>query len=294
MELNKIYNTDCIDGMRNIESGSIDAICIDPPYKYLKHKLESDYSEIEFIREAKRVLKKDSLLCTFGRGASFYRLCNLLSEEGFEFKEEVIWKKQKSSSPVTVISRIHETIAIFGLGKGKVLRSKAPYLQIKKYRIDRIVNDVKRIKSGLNNTKELDALIAFLETNSFEYTQDKKQELCGTGVTGSSAKIKGQYRSINTLSAIINGHNEQSIIEEQIDHYNFSHPTQKPVPLLERLIKLISKEGDVILDCFVGSGTTFLSALNTKRNFIGFELDKEYYDLATKRIEQHKNILRLF
>ena len=64
------------------------------------------------------------------------------------------------------------------------------------------------------------------------------------------------------------------------------HPTQKPVKLLEYLIKTYSNENDTILDNTMGSGSTAIACLNTNRNFIGFELDEEYFDIALKRIEE--------
>ena len=63
------------------------------------------------------------------------------------------------------------------------------------------------------------------------------------------------------------------------------HPTQKPVELLEYLIKTYSNEGDLVLDNCMGSGSTAIAALNTKRDFIGFELNKEYFDIANNRIK---------
>ena len=63
------------------------------------------------------------------------------------------------------------------------------------------------------------------------------------------------------------------------------HPTQKPLVLIEDLIKKHSNEGDNVLDCFSGSGTTAVACLNTNRNFYGCELNKEYFEKSTKRIE---------
>mgnify|MGYP002682628005 CR=1 FL=1 len=62
------------------------------------------------------------------------------------------------------------------------------------------------------------------------------------------------------------------------------HPTQKPVDLFEYLIKTYTKEGDTVLDFTMGSGTTGVAAVKTNRNFIGIELDKEYFEIANKRI----------
>ena len=65
------------------------------------------------------------------------------------------------------------------------------------------------------------------------------------------------------------------------------HPTQKPVELVEYLIKTYSNERDIVLDNCMGSGTTAIAAINTNRNFIGFELDKNYFDIANERISEH-------
>ena len=62
------------------------------------------------------------------------------------------------------------------------------------------------------------------------------------------------------------------------------HPTQKPVPLIEWLVKTFSNEGDTVLDNCMGSGTTAIACLNTKREFIGIEMDKEIYNSACARL----------
>ena len=66
------------------------------------------------------------------------------------------------------------------------------------------------------------------------------------------------------------------------------HPAQKPTKLIEDLILGFSNENDTILDCFMGSGSTGVACVNTNRNFIGIELDKGYFDIAEKRIEEAK------
>ena len=64
------------------------------------------------------------------------------------------------------------------------------------------------------------------------------------------------------------------------------HPTQKPIALLENLVRTFSNEGDVILDNCMGSGSTGVACVNTNRKFIGIELDNTYYEIAKKRIEE--------
>lgn len=65
------------------------------------------------------------------------------------------------------------------------------------------------------------------------------------------------------------------------------HPTQKPVPLLEYLIKTYTNEGEIVLDNCMGSGSTGIACINTNRKFIGIELDENYYKIAKNRIKQH-------
>lgn len=72
------------------------------------------------------------------------------------------------------------------------------------------------------------------------------------------------------------------------------HPTQKPVALIQYLIKTYSNENDLILDNCIGSGTTAVAAIKEKRHFIGMELNKEYYDIACKRVKEAKMYQSLF
>lgn len=65
------------------------------------------------------------------------------------------------------------------------------------------------------------------------------------------------------------------------------HPTQKPVKLIEEIIRIHSNEGDLVLDPFMGSGTTAISAINTGRNYVGFEIAPGYFDTLSKRIVEH-------
>ena len=71
------------------------------------------------------------------------------------------------------------------------------------------------------------------------------------------------------------------------------HPTQKPVELLEYLIKTYTNKGEIILDNCMGSGTTAIACINTNRNYIGFENDNTYYELANKRIEEHERKINI-
>jgi site-specific DNA-methyltransferase (adenine-specific) len=328
IEINRIYNEDCLLGMQRIEDGSIDCILTDPPYLYLKNqKLDRPFDVTAFFNQAKRVLKKDGFIVLFGRGTSFYRWNTMLAGLGFTFKEEIIWNKSYSSSPLMNLSRVHETASIHTKGNGTINKVKVPYLEMKGHDIDGIITDIKRLKAALNNTKSMDAVLDFIESNKIQYNSTHtdgraasyhKKSFCSSDVAASSLKamkngmneksiirtdfqkndssfkyrITGNKesagngdRSINALQSIAFGMNEKSIIKQSRDHYKTIHPTQKPVRLLERLLALVGKEGDLVLDPFSGSASTAIAALNTGRNFIGFEIDEEYYNTANRRVE---------
>jgi len=104
-------------------------------------------------------------------------------------------------------------------------------------------------------------------------------------------RIYGKGRALNKIT------NEFG--KSDIDYYkkiqiyqqpkNYGHETEKPIELITKYILLSSNENDIVLDPFMGSGTTGDACVNTNRNFIGIELNKEYFDIAKKRIEDNKN-----
>lgn len=72
----------------------------------------------------------------------------------------------------------------------------------------------------------------------------------------------------------------------QVDKKKYKHPTIKPLQLIEYHIENSSREGDIVLDCFAGSGTTLVGAINKNRRYIGFEIDKNYYEIAKRRVAE--------
>lgn len=92
----------------------------------------------------------------------------------------------------------------------------------------------------------------------------------------SGVKLYGNYHTKHKY--YISGVNHK-------DKQRYKHPTVKPLSFVENHIINSSKINDIVLDCFCGSGTTLVASINTGRNFIGFEIDKTYYETAKQRIE---------
>lgn len=285
MEIDKIINGDCITGMRDIPDGSMDCILTDPPYLYLKNqRLDRPFDEVAFFNEVKRVLKKGGFIVMFGRGTSFYRWNTMLADLGFNFKEEIIWNKGYCTSPLMALSRVHETISICCNGKGSINRVKVPYLEMKKYDVPAIYQDIKRMSGILKNPKSLHAVLNFLKRND---VYDKNDIAKINELTISGGKILKPDRCAAVMQAVRDGFNEKSVINERPDHYTAIHPTQKPVRLLERLLALVTKEGDTVLDPFSGSGSTAIACMNTGRHYLGYEIDKEYFVNSINRLNNY-------
>jgi site-specific DNA-methyltransferase (adenine-specific) len=282
IELNKIYNEDCLDGIKRIDDNSVDVILTDPPYLYLKNqKLDRPFDETAFFNEAKRVLKKDGFIVLFGRGTSFYQWNTMLADLGFKFKEEIVWNKRMTTSPVLPLGRVHETVSIHCAGNRAVNSVKVPFFEKYKHEPQKIAEMVKRLASAFDNRKTFDLLKKYYD-NAEKVYFPSKSKFCITR----AKNIKDQNATVKIAQRLEEGVKEQSIINESGDHYSAVHPTQKPVRLLERLLALVSKEGDLVLDPFSGSASTAIAAHNTCRNFIGFEIDSEYYDAGMKRLNE--------
>lgn len=276
--LNKIYNADCIDFMRNIPDNSIDAIITDPPYLYLDHKLDKQFYEESFFKECYRIMKKDSILIFFGRGVAFSKWNCICDNLGFKFKEELIWDKGRPSSPMGCISRQHESISVFQKGNKKlntVYISKLEY-DINSGEIQKTINDLKMLVNKIKNIKTYEDFIKF---KSGEFKSEKVSKYKITSV----AKYN-KDTAFWTYQSHSRGKKLSSILRVNTDHYNYLHPTQKALELMELLVKLGSNENDLVLDPFIGSGTTCIACKNTLRNYIGVEVNKEYFEIAKQRI----------
>lgn len=288
----QLYNEDNLEVMKRLPDESIDVICIDPPYLYLKNqKLERPFDERLFFSECKRLLTKNGFIVMFGRGTSFYRWNTILEDLKFTFKEEIVWDKTMNSIPAAPVLRTHELIIIFTKNNGKLNTDcRIPYLEAKKHNIDGIIQDIKRIKSAINS-KEFNDIEHFLKNNKIIYTEKKSQNF-----------FKNSYgersRGLATIRTIQNGMKEKTIMKQTRDHYTSIHPTQKPVRLLERLLKLVipmKSEKIVIADFFSGSASCAEAVINLQSefpdknfDFIGTEIDREYFDAGKNRISKLK------
>jgi len=261
------------------KDNSINGIITDPPYVYLKHKLDRNFDEELIIGNFSR-LTKNGILAIFGRGLSFYKRNLIASKYGFNFKEEIIWNKKRMSNPMGVIGRIHENIAIFSKGK-KLNKIKIDTFEDIDNREEYSIykDRLRRIIGKLSTFKNYQELQDFLKG---EYTKNIKPTSVSVGIG-----VKQRCPVFNIFKQFEKGSLLKSIIYEATEHWTAKHPTQKPLALMEKLVKLTSNENEIILDSFAGGGSTLLALEKLNRNWIGIEIDEEYIEVVKNRFAEN-------
>lgn len=256
---NKIFCQDCLEGMRAIPDGSIDCIICDLPYGVLNKSSEGggwdSIIPLEPLWEQYlRVAKTNATIVLFCQGMF---TAQLMMSQPKLWRYNLVWDKCRATGFLNAYRmplRYHEDIAVF-------------YRELSTYnpQMESLNGRERNHTQGKGVHKN---------TNKCYGTVDRFQSY------EPAEPDKKFPRSIITIPK-----------EHDVQQW---HPTQKPVGLLRYLIRTYSNEGDTILDNCMGSGTTAIAAIKEKRHFIGFELNKEYYDKACERIKLEQQQLTLF
>lgn len=282
----QIYNANNLEVLKDIPDKSIDAVVSDPPYEYLDHKLDKvNENKLELVKEFQRIVKDTGFVVMFGRGTAFYEYNLLLAQNGFKFKEEVIWDKRMNSSPLLPLSRRHESISISGKKQAKIRKCRVPVDEIADN--ETIDEMFQRILSAIKNKKGKQEFIDYI-MNDFQLDYNLVHK--GKHNIANGTNIKNANSAVLAFNTIIKGYVEQSIISIPPEHYKYEHPTQKPVRLMERLVQLVTDVEMTVLDPFMGGGSTGIACLNLNRHFIGIEIDAEYFNTAEKRLQDANNL----
>ena len=245
LQLNKIYNDDCLEGMKSLPNNSIDLILCDLPYNMTSISWDCLIPFDKLWDQYKRIIKPTGNIVLFSAGMFTYQL---IQSNIKDFRYKLIWKKNVPTGMASAKYRpmkYYEEICIFG-------NSKATYNPIMKERV------------GVGKAC---------------YNYD---HYCGDNNHLQFDKQKRRYDP--------NWVQPSDVLEFNVvpNRNGKLHPTQKPTDLLEYLIKTYSNECDVVLDNCMGSGSTAIAALNTNRNFIGYELSEEYYYIILKRLNEYE------
>ena len=240
---------DCLELMKSIPSGSIDAIITDPPYGTTACKWDSVIDFELMWEQLNRIIKPNGAIVLFGSEpfSSALRMSNIKNYK-YDFK----WHKDKCSNFLqakTLPRKTIEDICVFS-NAGITHNAKI------KYTYNSQLTDRKARKKTPKTEK----------SDLFKQIRNDKTIL----ESGKDFKSDKNYA--------------ESLIYFRTIHKGREHPTQKPIELMEYLIKTYTNEGETVLDFTMGSGSTGVAAKNLNRSFIGIEQDENYFNIAKERI----------
>lgn len=248
----ELWHGDCLELMNDISDKSVDAIICDLPYGTTDCKWDIMLPFDKLWEQYNRIIKDNGAICLFGSEpfSSMLRMSNLKM-----YRYDWIWEKN--------------TISGFALAKKQPLRNHENISVF--YKKQPIYNPIFQDRDLNENSKK---------RMNYDFTSIKGENTL-QGINKVQFvplyKDKSYPKSVQKFNTIANSSNKRL------------HPTQKPVALIEYLIKTYSNEGDLILDNTIGSGTSGVACVNTNRRFIGIELDDKYYYIACKRVEEAIN-----
>lgn len=297
---------DCLEGMRRIPTASIDAIICDLPYGTMKGIDDRhDWDEIiptdQLFDQYERVLRRNGVAILFSQEPYTSHLRNF-RPRNMEFLYPMIWLKDSAGNSlmaknapisyfedINVFVKVHDSALLHPLRDyfGAVLEfcggKRAVISQIGGKADHTFRDGSSQFALCTEETyNELIAKFGIDKMQGFRAFADLKAE---------QTRFNEEFgRGFN----LPEGKASKSNVLQYAKDTDGFHPTQKPVALIADLIRTYSNEGDTILDNCMGSGTTAVACIKEKRHFIGFELNKEYFDKACKRIDAERRQLSLF
>ena len=305
MELNKIYNEDCLEGMKKIEDNSVDLVVTSPPYfnarQYSNWDSLEDYLEDmrNILKECKRVVKNynmivlnvgDIICSPDGRNSTKRKyplgayFTMIFEELGMVFIDDIIWDKGEVQSKRNFVGEpypfqkypinCYEHILVYRKFEKDNTKPNCP-ICFKNISVSNGINnnthtyecknpDCRKSKNG-RGVRYSQRQVQKIEKQSIDNKIDKET-------------LETFRRDIVKINPVIKINNKK---ENKI-----GHTAPFPLELANFAIKFFSGTNDVVLDTFMGSGTTAIACINNNRNYIGFELDKDYYDIAIERISK--------
>lgn len=237
---------DCLERMKEIPDGSVDLILTDPPYGTTACKWDSIIPLEPMWKELKRVIKSNGAI-VMTASQPFTSILGLSNISDLRYS--MVWEKGRPTNFPNA-----KRMPLKGFEDILIFYSKQPtYNPQGIVKVDRVVKNT-GTKTRKDSTKE---------------NGDR------TSVHNDLTKTK-EYKQEHT-------NYPRGIVKYTQDSISL-HPTQKPVALMEYLIKTYTNEGEVVLDFTMGSGTTGVACVNAGRKFIGIEMDDNYFEIANKRI----------
>lgn len=306
----QLIRGDCLKEMPKIESGSVDMILADPPYGtmfgccldgYGKESLSWDVviPLVPMLEECNRILRKNGALLLFSQEPYTSEVI-INSHSNLPFSYRLIWLKDHfanslfaKKAPVSYVEDICVFFKKYDLLNLHPLRAYA----------EKIMMYCGRSRSGINFD------LGHRKAEHFFYIDSTQFSICTEKVYNelisfyqldkmdgflSFIEIKEINKRFSKKFNLPKGEKYKSNVLVYKKDYTGFHPTQKPVLLMEDLIKMYTDENDTVLDFVMGSGSTGVACKQLGRNFIGIEKDEKYFKIAHKRIGETSWQLKLF
>ena len=316
MEIDNIYNMDCLEGMKQIPDGSVDAVICDLPYGTMKgivnapgwENCSCEWDSIiptdKLFAEYDRVLRTNGTAVLFSQEPYTSHLRTYPKKSNLRFCYPLIWRKGSAGNalmsykaPVSVFEDMNVFIKPYDSNGTNLLREY--FAAVLKF-IGKPKRDIMQaIGQGADHVFRVDSTQwALCTADTYgdiirQYGIDKMQGFrTYEDLQSEDIAFKEKYKRVFNLpegkSQLLN------VFDFDKDPREALHPTQKPVALIRRLVLTYTNEGDTVLDNCMGSGTTAIACIKEHRHFIGFELNKEYFDKAVRRIKAEQAQLTLF
>ena len=290
---NKLIHGDCVEKLKELPDNSIDLVILDPPYwKVVQEKWDyqwrtkDDYIKwcLAWLKEIRRVIKISGSLYIFGYLRNLFYLYDSFTELGFNFRQQIIIDKGiraiggRATKGYKMFPNVTESLLFFTCDNHslvkRILKEKQKELKLTALEINKKLG-VKSNGGGMWSLYTGNNILSQVPTKEM---WERLQVILN---------FNYPYEDIAPVFNIEMGITD---VWKDIDFYQEKryHPTQKPIELIERIIKASSNENMVILDPFLGSGSTALACLKLNRYYIGIEKDEKYLQLAINRINQYK------
>jgi site-specific DNA-methyltransferase (adenine-specific) len=252
-----------------LPDGSVDALITDPPYGYNLDHWDATIDVASFSREVQRVVHPDGLYVVFGQMPTIFAWYEAAINARMTFLECIVWVK-RIATPGYRLSRGYDVILLFAVGKRrKLYQSKGPYEDVK---LPGVLVDVASLEGIDRYIKDLQA------GGGAANRKQPRDNIYSRFDTTKSSRSPREINYTNVWSFLPARHANRTA--------PFRHPTEKPLPVMQRLVELCSQPGQVILDPFMGSGTTGEAAIGLARRFIGGENHLPFLAIAQERLQQ--------
>ena len=290
--MQELWHGDCLELIKDVADESVDLIILDPPYfrilneKWDKFKNRNSYKvwTENYIKKLSTKLRLNGAILLFGCSRNINIVSDIsicLESNGLEYIQEIIIDKGMKS----IAGRISKKI--------KMLPPVSENIFVYRKNAKPFVKNLLKQKQMLlgYSSKEISEKMGFKTNGGGNWTKycgdtefplfpakehwEKMMEIFSIPIDYKS--IKETYNGIFGLT---------NVWDDIAFRSTTKHPSEKPLPLIERCVHIFSDEGDLVLDIFAGSGTTLVAAKNLNRQFIGIEKEKEYYDICLERLKE--------